>query len=131
MLAFLGGVMILSFRKPQRSRDFDFEIQAEVSNAAAWASFYLRRKQHMITPVQTEVSSAGRPAAGGLKPDFKRKGQRDMRLLLALDDSKFSGATIQTVIARHELKGTEVQALDVVDLAIPIQTYYAAAFLRR
>jgi nucleotide-binding universal stress UspA family protein len=51
-----------------------------------------------------------------------------MRLLLAIDDSKFSEAAVQAVIARHEPKGTEIQVLDVVDLAIPIPTSYAAAF---
>ena len=51
-----------------------------------------------------------------------------MRLLLAIDGSKFSEAAVQAVIARHEPKGTEVQVLNVVDLGIPIPTSDAASF---
>lgn len=51
-----------------------------------------------------------------------------MKLLLAIDDSKFSEAATRAVIAQYQPKGTEVHVLDVVDLAIPIPTSYAAAF---
>jgi nucleotide-binding universal stress UspA family protein len=51
-----------------------------------------------------------------------------MKLLLAIDDSKFSEAAVQAVIAQQQPKGTEVQVLNVVDLAIPIPTLYAATF---
>jgi nucleotide-binding universal stress UspA family protein len=51
-----------------------------------------------------------------------------MKLLLAIDDSKFSEAAVQAVITQHQPKGTEVQVLAVVDLAIPIPTSYAATF---
>ena len=51
-----------------------------------------------------------------------------MRLLLAIDDSEFSEAAVQAVIAHRQPKGTEVQVLTVVDLSIPIPTSYAASF---
>jgi nucleotide-binding universal stress UspA family protein len=51
-----------------------------------------------------------------------------MRLLLAIDDSNFSEAAVQAVIAHREPKGTEIQVLNVVDLDIPIPTSYAANF---
>jgi len=51
-----------------------------------------------------------------------------MRLLLAIDDSKFSEAATQAVIAQCQLQGTEVKVLNVVDLAIPIPTSDAAGF---
>jgi nucleotide-binding universal stress UspA family protein len=51
-----------------------------------------------------------------------------MRLLLAIDDSAFSEAAVQAVIAHRQPKETEVQVLTVVDLSIPIPTLYAASF---
>jgi nucleotide-binding universal stress UspA family protein len=51
-----------------------------------------------------------------------------MRLLLAVDDSKFSEAATQAVIAQYQPEGTEVKVLNVVDLAIPIPTSDAAGF---
>jgi nucleotide-binding universal stress UspA family protein len=51
-----------------------------------------------------------------------------MRLLLAIDDSKFSEAATQAVIAQYPPQGTEVKILNVVDLSIPIPTSYADAF---
>jgi nucleotide-binding universal stress UspA family protein len=51
-----------------------------------------------------------------------------MRLLLAIDDSKFSEAATQAVIAQCQPQGTEVKILNVVDLAIPIPTSDAAGF---
>jgi nucleotide-binding universal stress UspA family protein len=51
-----------------------------------------------------------------------------MRVLLAIDDSKFSEAATQAVIAQYRPQGTEVKVLNVVDLAIPIPTSYADAF---
>jgi nucleotide-binding universal stress UspA family protein len=51
-----------------------------------------------------------------------------MRFLLALDDSKFSEAATQAVIAQYRPQGTQVKVLNVVDLAIPIPTSYAAGF---
>ena len=51
-----------------------------------------------------------------------------MKLLLAIDDSKFSEAAEQAVISQYPPQATEVQVLNVVDLAIPIPTSYAAAF---
>ena len=51
-----------------------------------------------------------------------------MRLLLAIDDSKFSEAATQAVIAQCQPQGMEVKVLNVVDLAIPIPTSYAGAF---
>jgi len=51
-----------------------------------------------------------------------------MRLLLAIDDSKFSEAATHAVISQYQPQGTEVQVLNVVDLTIPIPTSYAGAF---
>jgi|SRR5579863_9224848 len=51
-----------------------------------------------------------------------------MRLLLAIDDSKFSEAAAQAVIAQYQPQGTQVTILNVVDLAIPIPTSYAEGF---
>ncbi len=51
-----------------------------------------------------------------------------MRLLLAVDDSKFSEAATQAVIAQYQPEGTEVKVLNVVDLALPIPTSDAAGF---
>lgn len=49
-----------------------------------------------------------------------------MRILLAIDDSKFSEAATQAVIAQYQPQGTEVNVLNVVDLQIPIPTSYGA-----
>jgi len=51
-----------------------------------------------------------------------------MRLLLAIDDSKFSEEATQAVIAQYQPQGTQVRVLNVVDLAIPIPTSDAAGF---
>ena len=51
-----------------------------------------------------------------------------MRLLLAVDDSKFSEAATQAVMAQYQPERTEVKVLNVVDLAIPIPTSDAAGF---
>ena len=51
-----------------------------------------------------------------------------MKILLAVDDSKFSEAAIQAVITRHQRPGTEIKVLHVIDLGLPIQTSYAERF---
>ena len=51
-----------------------------------------------------------------------------MRILLAIDDSKFSEAATQVVIAQFQPQGTEVKVMNVVDLALPIPTSDAAGF---
>ncbi|MGH9680130.1 MAG: universal stress protein [Candidatus Acidiferrales bacterium] len=51
-----------------------------------------------------------------------------MRILLAIDDSKFSEAVVQAVIAQFRHQGTELEVLNVVDLAIPIPTSYGEVF---
>jgi nucleotide-binding universal stress UspA family protein len=51
-----------------------------------------------------------------------------MRILLAIDDSKFSEAATQAVIAQYRPQGTQVKVLNVVDLAIPIPTSDAGWF---
>jgi nucleotide-binding universal stress UspA family protein len=51
-----------------------------------------------------------------------------MKILLAIDDSKFSQAATQAVIDQFSPQGTEVKVLNVVDLAIPIPTSYAGVF---
>jgi len=51
-----------------------------------------------------------------------------MKILLAVDNSKFSEAAAQAVITQHQRQGTEVKVLHVVDLALPIPTSYAEGF---
>ena len=51
-----------------------------------------------------------------------------MKLLLAIDGSKFSDAATQAVIAQYQPQGTEVKVLNVVDLPLPIPTSDAAGF---
>jgi nucleotide-binding universal stress UspA family protein len=51
-----------------------------------------------------------------------------MRVLLAIDNSKFSEAATQAVIAQYQPQETQVKVLNVVDLAIPIPTSDAAGF---
>ncbi len=51
-----------------------------------------------------------------------------MRLLHAIDDSKYLEAATQAVIAQYQAQETDVQVLNVVDLSIPIPTSYGAAF---
>jgi nucleotide-binding universal stress UspA family protein len=51
-----------------------------------------------------------------------------MKILLAIDDSKFSEAATQAVIAQYQPRGTEITVLHVVDIAIPIPTSDAAGF---
>ena len=51
-----------------------------------------------------------------------------MKVLLAIDGSKFSEAATQAVIAQHQPQATEVMVVHVVDLALPIPTLYATRF---
>jgi nucleotide-binding universal stress UspA family protein len=51
-----------------------------------------------------------------------------MKLLLAIDGSRFSAAATQAVIAQYQPQGTEVKVLNVVDLPLPIPTSDAAGF---
>jgi nucleotide-binding universal stress UspA family protein len=51
-----------------------------------------------------------------------------MKLLLAVDGSRFSDAATQAVIAQYQPQGTEVIVLNVVDLPLPIPTSDAAGF---
>ena len=51
-----------------------------------------------------------------------------MKVLLAVDDSQFSEAATQAVVQHVRAKDAEVYVLNVVDLALPIPTSYAAGF---
>ena len=51
-----------------------------------------------------------------------------MKLLLAVDGSKFSDAATQAILAQFQPQSTEVEILNVVDLPLPIPTSDAAAF---
>ncbi len=51
-----------------------------------------------------------------------------MKLLLAIDGSRFSEAATQAVIAQFQPQGTEIKVLNVVDLPVPIPTSDAAGF---
>jgi nucleotide-binding universal stress UspA family protein len=51
-----------------------------------------------------------------------------MKILLAVDDSKFSEAATQAVIQHMRREHAEVCVLHVVDLVLPIPTSYAEGF---
>jgi nucleotide-binding universal stress UspA family protein len=51
-----------------------------------------------------------------------------MKLLLAIDGSRFSEAATQAVILEYPPQGLEVKVLNVVDLPLPIPTSDAAGF---
>lgn len=51
-----------------------------------------------------------------------------MKLLLAIDGSRYSEAATEAVIAQYPPQGTEVKVLNVVDLPLPIPTSDAAGF---
>jgi len=51
-----------------------------------------------------------------------------MKLLLSIDESRFSEAATQAVIAQFQPQGTEIKVLNVVDLPLPIPTSDAAGF---
>ena len=51
-----------------------------------------------------------------------------MKLLLAVDGSKYSEAATQAVLKQFTPLGTEVEVLNVVDLPLPIPTSDAAEF---
>ena len=51
-----------------------------------------------------------------------------MKIVLAIDESRFSEAATQAVITQYQQQGTEVNVLNVVDLPLPIPTSDAAAF---
>lgn len=51
-----------------------------------------------------------------------------MKLLLAVDGSRFSDAAIQAVLSQFRPLDTEVEILNVVDLPLPIPTSDAAGF---
>jgi nucleotide-binding universal stress UspA family protein len=51
-----------------------------------------------------------------------------MKIVLAIDESRFSEAATKAVIAQYQPHGTEVKVLNVVDLPLPIPTSDAAGF---
>ncbi len=51
-----------------------------------------------------------------------------MKVLLAIDGSRFSEAAILAVVAQYQPQGTQVKILNVVDLPLPIPTSDAAGF---
>jgi nucleotide-binding universal stress UspA family protein len=51
-----------------------------------------------------------------------------MKLLLAIDESRYSEAATQAVVTQFQPQGTEVKVLNVVDLPLPIPTSDAAGF---
>ncbi len=51
-----------------------------------------------------------------------------MRILLAIDGSRFSEAAAQAVAEQFQPQGTEVKVMNVVDLALPIPTSDAAGY---
>jgi nucleotide-binding universal stress UspA family protein len=51
-----------------------------------------------------------------------------MKIMLAIDGSRFSEAATQAVIEQYQPQGTEVKVLNVVDLPLPIPTSDAAGF---
>jgi nucleotide-binding universal stress UspA family protein len=51
-----------------------------------------------------------------------------MKLLLAIDGSRYSEAATHAVIAQYQPQGTQIKVLNVVDLPLPIPTSDAAGF---
>lgn len=51
-----------------------------------------------------------------------------MKIMLAVDESRFSEAAAEAVVAQYQPQGTEVKVLNVVDLPLPIPTSDAAGF---
>jgi nucleotide-binding universal stress UspA family protein len=51
-----------------------------------------------------------------------------MKIMLAIDESRFSEAAAEAVVAQYQPQGTEVKVLNVVDLPLPIPTSDAAGF---
>ena len=51
-----------------------------------------------------------------------------MRILLAIDNSKFSEAATRAVITQYQRPETEIKVLHVIDLGKPIPTPYAERF---
>jgi nucleotide-binding universal stress UspA family protein len=72
------------------------------------------------------VRKQGKTGTGSARKPGQRK--EGMRVLLAIDDSRFSEAATQAVIAQDLPQGAEVKVVHVVDLALPIPTSYAAGF---
>jgi nucleotide-binding universal stress UspA family protein len=62
-------------------------------------------------------------ACSGKMVQLKKLRSINVRILLAIDDSKFSQAAVRTVVAQVRTKGTEVRVLHVVE---PIVTYISA-----
>lgn len=52
-----------------------------------------------------------------------------MKMLLAIDDSKFSEAAVQAVIAHHKLQGLEVQVLHVIEPPVSLMAPEVTAFV--
>jgi hypothetical protein len=52
---------------------------------------------------------------------YEKRSGGVMKILLAVDDSKFSEAAVQTV-TKCQPQGTEIRVLHAVDLALPIPT---------
>jgi nucleotide-binding universal stress UspA family protein len=52
-----------------------------------------------------------------------------MKLLLAIDDSKFSEAAVQAVITRHRLQGLEAQVLHVIEPPVSLMAPEVTAFV--
>jgi nucleotide-binding universal stress UspA family protein len=52
-----------------------------------------------------------------------------MKILLAIDDSKFSEAAVQAVIAHHKLQGLEVRILHVMEPPTPLMAPEITAYV--
>jgi nucleotide-binding universal stress UspA family protein len=52
-----------------------------------------------------------------------------MKMLLAIDDSKFSEAAVQAVIAHHKLQGLEVQVLHVIEPPVSLMAPEITAYV--
>jgi nucleotide-binding universal stress UspA family protein len=52
-----------------------------------------------------------------------------MKILLAIDDSKFSEAAVQAVIAHHKLQGLEVRILHAIEPPTPLMAPEITAYV--
>jgi len=66
----------------------------------------------------------------GISVEIVRGPAAFPKILLVVDDSKFSNAAAQAVIRQVRREHAEVSVLHVVDLALPIPTSYAEGFRR-
>ena len=92
-----------------------------VRNAILLGTFVFIKKS-----LQQSSIPAGKIAQRGLRAAVQSGFSGGaMKILLPVDDSKFSEAATQAVITQHQRPGTEVKVMHVVDLGLRVPTRYA------